>query len=184
MKKILIIVIIALCLTAGGIGVYMIATQSEEENVAIDITASAAGGASVDYSGTLPDKLMPGVAVGQVVTVSNTGSGSVWIRARVEVAFLDAQGSPLAEPSGQALLECTPGADWIDGGDGYFYYRTALAPGEVTAQVFDRLEFSRQMGNAYGNCTCRMTFVAQAVQSGDNPAVDGDVTAVTGWPET
>lgn len=140
-------------------------------------------------------KLVPGNTVDKVVTVMNTSStaqGDAWIRVQVELdASINGDDLPVAilgpddleQPV--ALIDFNDQADdnWIYGGDGYFYYKTAVAPGEETQPLFTEVTLNPLMDNDYQESRIDVDVYAQAVQAKNNPAPDGDVTRVTGWPK-
>lgn len=69
----------------------------------------------------------------------------------------------------------------LDGKDGYYYYKEALKPGEVTAPIFTAVTFKPEMGNEYQNATATVDVSAQAVQTANN----GDtVMDAKGWPNS
>ena len=73
--------------------------------------------------------------------------------------------------------------NWVDGGNGFWYYKEPLMPGATTPNLFDKVTFSKDMGNEYMNCKFNIIVSAQAVQSDNNGIADGqDVRNVVGWP--
>lgn len=80
------------------------------------------------------------------------------------------------------MVTCPMGEDWVLGDDGCYYYKEALAPGKSTTPLMEEVRFAPEMGNPYQGCTAYVTIHAQAVQAANNPAPDGDVTQIPGWP--
>lgn len=67
--------------------------------------------------------------------------------------------------------------------DGWYYYRGVVEPGETTPNVFSHVEIvGAKVDNRYLGKTLKLTVVAQAVQSENNP-VEGDAYhTASGWP--
>ena len=117
---------------------------------------------------------VPGVSYGKVVTVKNTGAGAAYVRMLVSVSVTMADGTQ-GDVSLISLDINT--ADW-ELKDGYYYYKSALAPGGETAPLLSEVSISGSMGNDYQNCTINIDVSAQAVQSANN----GDPLTAQGWP--
>ena len=124
--------------------------------------------------------VMPGQSVDKLVSVKNEGTGQAWVRVKVDTAIELAGGA--GEVSGKDLLSFDIQPGWVDGGDGYYYYSQPLSADQTTPELFTAVTFSTDMGNSYQGCTVNVTVYAQAVQVKNNPAPDGDVTQVVGWP--
>lgn len=129
--------------------------------------------------------IMPGASVTKIPEVVNTGSGAVWIRAKVATEIVGSDKNALSTKKGDTELVTFKLLEngWIDGKDGYFYYEKSVEPGSRTAPLFDTVTFDGAMDNPYQNCTATVTIYAQAVQSANNaiPA-GGTVADVKGWP--
>lgn len=58
--------------------------------------------------------------------------------------------------------------EWIDGNDGWFYYKKILQPNNLCSKILTSLEFdSSNLGNLtdiYGNASYSLKFVSEAVQ--------------------
>lgn len=74
------------------------------------------------------------------VTVTNTAEESAaFIRVRLVVS-----------PEEKAVLKFAPddsstvGNNWVDGGDGFYYYTKAVAPGESTEQLLDSVAVNNE----------------------------------------
>ena len=119
---------------------------------------------------------MPGGSYGKVVTVKNTGAGAAYVRMLVSTSVTMADGTQ-GDVSLISLDINT--ADW-ELKDGFYYYKSALAPGEETAPLFTEVSISGDMDNDYQSSTINVDVSAQAVQSANNG--DSALTA-KGWPE-
>lgn len=131
--------------------------------------------------------IMPGTSVIKVPEVVNTGTGTAWIRARVEVTILGSDKEKLPnEKNGKQLVTfALLHNGWIDGKDGYYYYEKSVASGDRTEPIFDTVSFDAAMDNAYQNCTAKVTIYAQAVQTANNPIPAGKTVAnIKGWPDS
>lgn len=120
--------------------------------------------------------VMPGQTVTKVVTVDNIGPADAWIRLKAELEVLGADGKPLDD----APVTMDVGSKWTEK-DGYYYYNSALAPGQSTDAFIEAVKFSGpDMDNKYQNCTVNLDITAYAVQVDNN----GDtVWEAQGWPE-
>ncbi|MDD4200383.1 MAG: hypothetical protein PHS19_03230 [Eubacteriales bacterium] len=80
-------------------------------------------------------QLNPGDIIRKAVTISNIGNNSCYIR--VLSLFSD------SDAEGYARLNYNE-EDWELKDDGYFYYRSELAPGSETSELFSRVEISSE----------------------------------------
>ena len=121
--------------------------------------------------------VIPGDIVSKVVTVENACQHPFYLR--VKAVF----GSNAEELSVEECLALNINTEnWIYH-DGWYYFETVLAPGEVTPWFFSQVEVvGSQVGTNLIGKTLQLTVVAQAVQSENNPVENGDVTAALGWP--
>ena len=67
---------------------------------------------------------------------------------------------------------------WYEEG-GYYYYKEALLPGEITTNIFEEVYFDVLMDNRYQNSTTNIIIHAQAVQTDNNGT---SVDEAKGWP--
>lgn len=99
----------------------------------------------------------------QDVRIQNTGKTDAYIRAVVVVNWLDSDGNVCAGHTA-ALPEISSG--WTPGSDGFYYYNSAVAPGEYTSNLID----SVSMSTAEDGCRMQVEIVASAVQSTEKAA--------------
>lgn len=81
-----------------------------------------------------------GGIVKENVTVTNDGSIDIYVRAQVNIYWIDAAGNQLwEEPVEEAdyAIEWGTDAGWVSGTDGYRYWTAALAPSTSTANLVD-----------------------------------------------
>lgn len=137
--------------------------------------------------------VMPGESVSKIVTVENTGSAPAWVRVKVDRSVLgeDEAELPLAA---EVKVKGAGGSDevaevevvsfevedgWVDGGDGWWYWTSPVAPGGSTGVLFDAVSFAKLTPDAYQGCTASVDVSAQAVQSAHNGET---VLGAAGWP--
>ena len=124
--------------------------------------------------------VMPGTSATKIVEVKNTGASDAWVRVKVEKQIG-------AQPETDAGAEIDPNIvtldintkEWIDGGDGYYYYNSPVKPGETTVPIFTAVTFAPEMGNEFQNATATVDILAQAVQTANNGTSALDAN---GWP--
>ena len=121
--------------------------------------------------------VLPGAEIVKIAEIENTGASDAWVRVKVEKNIkLQGEGTP-----DTALVELNLNlTDWTLGKDGFYYYNTALKPGEVTAPLFTAVTFADEMGNEYQNAAAAVDVAAQAVQTANNGASALDAA---GWPK-
>ena len=67
--------------------------------------------------------------------------------------------------------------------DGWYYYTGIVNPGETTPDVFSHVEIvGSKVDSSYIGKTLTLTVKAQAVQSENNPIIDGNTYTAFGWP--
>lgn len=179
-KKLLILSLAAICLAITAIGTLAYFTsEGKAHNVITTGGVEIAVQEWADDEKTKPFEnlsgVMPNTTVTKIAEVKNTGASDAWVRVKVEKNIkLQGEGTP-----DTALVELTLNTtDWTEK-DGYYYYKEALKPGEVTAPIFTAVTFKPDMGNEYQNATATVDVVAQAVQTANNGET---VTDAKGWP--
>ena len=89
------------------------------------------------------DGVMPGAEISKIVTVENTGASDAWVRIKVDKTIILAsndKGNP------EVMELDIKDAFWTEQ-DGYYYYNSALKPGETTPPLFTTVTFAPEMGN-------------------------------------
>lgn len=173
MKKQIIICssIAAAAVMATGSTLAYFTAQDTAQNVistgSIDIAVKEyqnIGNETVPY--TDPEfPIMPGDIVSKIVKVENTGSGSAYIRAKINVSF-DSDTGEEALPTD--CIKLNLGSDWTLGNDGYYYYNKIVDSGEMTEFLFDSVEMDKDAGNEYQNQTLKISIDAEGIQSKNN----------------
>lgn len=127
------------------------------------------------------DGVMPGTAVSKIVQVKNTGEADAYIRVKVETNVTLATGNnaiPGYEPISIEYATGTSKTEWTEK-NGYYYYNSPVAPGEITKPLFSEVYFKTSMGNEYQNSKAEVKVIAYGTQVANNGknAVDA-----AGWP--
>lgn len=106
------------------------------------------------------------------VKVKNTGEVEAYIRvALIPTWTSDAEGkNPVGEPASLEDLKIEgtfPGAGWLKGSDGYYYYQTPVAPGGRTAVLLQKATVTTKNGYSMN-----LQILAEAVQAEPASAVE------------
>lgn len=129
-------------------------------------------------------------------TVENTGSNPCFVRIKVE--GLNSLGQDLPITYRTLWRDGKLGTDWVDGGDGYFYYTKILEANRPekeddlrikTPALFDQIVMPTGLTNGDGWSQKLVTVTAQAVQAqGAKPSWDAvktmDIDAIQLWFNT
>lgn len=114
--------------------------------------------------------VMPGTSKDKKVTVENKGTSPAWVRARVTISVVAADGKTSLD-AGQVSVDYKDG--WLfakrDGeNEGYYYYKKPLDVGNTTTPLFEKVAFAATMPNEYQGCTVKVDVYVQAVQEVHN----------------
>ena len=123
--------------------------------------------------------VMPGMEVSKIVEVKNIGESDAYIRVSVEKAIALAENREGEVDLSLVKLDINT-ADWTEQ-DGYYYYNSALKPGETTKPLFTVVTFDEAMGNLYQQSTATVTVNAEATQVANNGT---DALTAAGWPQS
>jgi alternate signal-mediated exported protein len=133
-----------------------------------------------------PGGVAPGDAVRKVVSVTNTGDLPGFARVMVNPEIMskadpdtgmgtvlpytpdvltyyyeedpDNPGFPKADAMGM-------NPEWMDGGDGYYYYPVKLMPGETTPPLFMFVELAEDLGDEYDGAGLAIDVKVEAVET-------------------
>ena len=192
-KKVLLLLVVALCMTAFTTGTLAYFTGEDTAhnvittggvNIAIvekQAVQGEDGMTEIDFPKNGITGVMPGTTVSKIVKVQNTGASEAWIRVKVDAGITSAPTEQ--NPNGAALSTSVmtydvQSSDWAYR-DGYYYYQKPVASRELTAALFNTVSFSKDMDNTYQNCTANIEIYAQAVQTANNGET---VLEAKGWP--
>ena len=172
-KRIVMLVALVMILTAaiGGTIAYIVTSTNDVENTFTPGKVSCE--INEAFTGALKED----------VTIRNTGNTEAYIRAAIIVTWKSTESGSTntyatAPQEGQYTM--TLGSDWIPGEDGYYYYKSPLAPGYSTRELFTTVTFDAvKMDNDYQNCKAEIEVKADAVQVANNGAT---VLEAAGWP--
>ena len=116
--------------------------------------------------------VFPGDVVDKVVNIANTGEVDSIIRVRVAKAWgrIDDEGGFSADETlSTANIVIDYNSDlWVyDDGDGYFYYKRVLVPGEMTAQpLFTKFAVSSAIANDFAGMHVSIGIEMESLQAG------------------
>ncbi len=131
--------------------------------------------------------------ISRIVRVQNVGEQPAYVRARLHMNAVSPDGSA-SDASASVAFHVNCGdanSTWIDGGDGWYYYRGdpsrggVLAAGETTENLMDSLRFTGDFYEASRGGTFQMNVDVQAVQAKNQQTGSDaiDVLDVQGWPK-
>lgn len=121
--------------------------------------------------------IMPGDIVSKRVTVESLCSHPFYLRVK-PVYGIDSEAL-----SSEDCFKLNVNDENWQLHEGWYYYTTAVLPGETTPEVFSHVEIvGDKVDTGYIGHTLTLTVVAQAVQSEHNPLTDGKVWTASGWP--
>lgn len=106
------------------------------------------------------------------VTVKNTGDISAYIRVAVVVNKADEDGNIVAGAVTEDAGRFTPGTDWVEHTDGYYYYTSPVAAGSSTGNLIS--------GDGISLEGIRVTILEEAIQA-DGGLSDGTKAVVNAW---
>lgn len=161
-------VVIILSILAGGTLAFWKAEGYAENiittgSLSLEVHEETDGGQPFPEGGI--KDVMPGQEVTKKVSVQNTGSGDMWVRVSVKISVVDENGKDL--PIDVITLGNLDTVNWTLK-DGYYYYKNAVKPGEMSPELFGSVIFSEMMGNEYRGCTAYVKVQAFGVQSANN----------------
>lgn len=137
-----------------------------------------------NYGAWTPQTIAWGDTVDKYARFTNTGEGAVVIRAAyaqnwsvtsgTDITYLNnlyANGfsnDPVAQINWIANGFMNPTL-WYDGGDGWYYYRLPLAPGDSTPAVMESVTFVSPTPEGYADADYSLAFTVEACQYSANP---------------
>ena len=97
------------------------------------------------------------------ITAENTGSTTVFLRLRLSACWVDAKGNTTGTPS--ALPQITLRQNWLDGGNGLYYYALPVEPGESTTVLCEPMQMRTFVSPTGAAVYQQITVLAEAVQA-------------------
>lgn len=122
---------------------------------------------------------MPGDTFSKIPQVKNTDHGDVWVRILVKNSVKNADGAVVSAPN-DAITANYNTHNWLNGGDGYYYYYRALKAGETTEPLFTEASLSEGLATTFADASFNIELTAQGVQVANN---GNNVYEAEGWPE-
>lgn len=187
-KKVIVIVAILLCLTAavgGTLAYYTVVGTARNVittgGIGVEVVEQQLVNGEPRPYPPEPIQVVPGISVSKIVSARSLEQPA-WVRMSYTATLLGPDGKALSiAPAELAkLVIITPDSSSWTEKDGWWYYKDALAAGELSAPLFESVSFSGpDMGNEYQNCTLIVNVTAQAVQKANNGE---SVMAAAGWP--
>lgn len=121
--------------------------------------------------------IVPGDIVSKEVSIENDCQHPFYLRVKM-VYGVDSK-----ELSAEDCFKLNIDEEYWVLHDGWYYYVSPLNPGETSPNVFSHVEIvGSKVDNSYIGKTLTLTVKAQAVQSENNPVVDGNTYTAFGWP--
>ncbi len=108
------------------------------------------------------------------VTIENTGTIAVYVRAMVVGNWVDASGNIVAPWTGSVTL----GEGWALGTDGFYYYQKSLAPNDTTSNLLGAQITNANTPADVGAVRLVVTVLHQSIQAQPTTAVE-DAWGVT-----
>ena len=180
-QKIILAAVLVICMAIFATGTLAYFTAEETAyNVittgilSMDLVEETTGGEPWPEEGI--SGVMPGMDVDKIPYVKNNGGIDFWTRMSVSMKVTGENGNEL---SAKYISLNFDEASWTEK-DGYYYYNSAVKPGQETEPLFTKVSFSKDMPNAYMNARIEIDVHADAVQSKNNGDSAQDAS---GWSE-
>ena len=97
------------------------------------------------------------------ITAKNTGDTTVFLRLRLSACWVDAKGNTTGTPS--ALPQITLRQNWLDAGDGLYYYALPVEPGQSTTVLCEPIQIKTSVSPTGAAVYQQITVLAEAVQA-------------------
>lgn len=121
--------------------------------------------------------IMPGDIVSKKVSIESDCEHPFYLRVKI-VYGIDSQ-----VLSAEDCFKLNINEEHWELHDGWYYYKGTVNPYETTPNVFSHVEIvGSKVDNSYLGKTLTLTVNAQAVQSKNNPIIDGNTYTASGWP--
>ena len=97
------------------------------------------------------------------ITAENTGSTTVFLRLRLSACWVDGTGKVTGTPS--ALPKITLRQNWLDAGDGLYYYELPVEPEQSTTVLCEPMRMGTSVSPTGAAVYQQITVLAEAVQA-------------------
>lgn len=98
------------------------------------------------------------------ITAENTGNTTVFLRLRLSACWVDAKGNTTGTPS-VPLPQITLRQNWLDGGNGVYYYALPVEPGQSTTVLCEPMRMGTSVSPTGAAVYQQITVLAEAVQA-------------------
>ena len=98
------------------------------------------------------------------ITAKNTGNTTVFLRLRLSVCWVDAKGNTTGTPS-VPLPKITLRQNWLDGGNGLYYYALPVEPEQSTTVLCEPMRMGTSVSPTGAAVYQQITVLAEAVQA-------------------
>ena len=98
------------------------------------------------------------------ITAENTGNTTVFLRLRLSACWVDGTGKVTGTPS-VPLPKITLRQNWLDGGNGLYYYALPVEPGESTTALCEPMPMGTSVSPTGAPVYQQITVLAEAVQA-------------------
>lgn len=142
MKKKILKVFLPLCIISIiTIGVTYAAFKAEKRTTNV-ITIGKVNVNLIDIY-KRPDVVAPGDEVSKIVSAENNGQNNEYVRIKLRKIWTDKKNNEVKDMNHNLININFPNKeDWIDGGDGYYYYQNILEPGERASDLLNSFKLS------------------------------------------
>lgn len=181
MKKKILKVLLPLCIISMiTIGITYAAFKAEKRTTNV-ITIGNVNVNLIDIY-TRPDVVAPGDEVSKIVSAENNGRNNEYVRIKLRKVWTDKENKEVKEMDPNFIDINFPNTeDWIDGGDGYYYYQNILEPGERASDLLNSFKLSLDY-EPYADKDIEGNIIvsAEAIQS-DNFKPEIENGHIIGW---
>lgn len=164
-----VVICLLLLMIVGGYWVYaaMTATDKKENDFQVgQVQTEIIEAYDHDRTEVVLDEV-----VEKDVVIKNVGTINQFVRVMV---MAEVRTSIVGDPNNQQILPLRIGtdlflengvaADWVDGGDGYYYYtKEAVAPDQKTSKLFESVRLSDQLSARYHEANLSITLKVETI---------------------
>ncbi|MGX4686990.1 hypothetical protein JNUCC83_08815 [Vagococcus sp. JNUCC 83] len=96
------------------------------------------------------------------ININNDGNTNLFVRVMVFPEIMTDSENLLASNIGKEVL-VDLGTDWIDGKDGYYYYKKIVKPGNMSTNLFEKVKLSSDLDDNYIGSHLSMQVKAETI---------------------
>ena len=164
------IAMLALVVLIGGTFAYFRMTWEKENEFKLGGFES-----KISETFTSPSDWTPCTETPKVVKVTNDGSIALAARIKIQEQRWDKLDDSRQNVTGTlplkvnnediAVLGLVNTSDWVLNSDGYYYYRSDIAPGEASSNFIDKVTFNCTAGNDYSSARYHLILQVETIQA-------------------